>query len=124
MPLDDDTERVQNFTTCEDYLRDISTLTNLERRDVEDCHCQIDFTVSQEIRAPWNFYYGMRNYYQNHRRYLNSWDVSHLRGGGFTSPSADCRPFVRLPDPARNDTTDTFPVVPCGLIANSWFNGE
>ena len=41
------------------------------------------------------FYYAMDNYYQNHRRYLNSWDPAQLRGDNFDEPTDNCRPLVR-----------------------------
>ena len=118
-----------NFSSCEQYLDTISVQPNTNRSNLPDCHCEINFTLPEDLRPSWNFYYGMRNYYQNHRRYLNSWDVEQLRGNNFRSPIADCRPFVRrdvdLNDDGEidNDEED-LPIVPCGLIANSWFNGE
>lgn len=114
-PIDSDVAAVRMFNTCEAYLANISSHANVDRLDLDDCHCEINFTLPEDIRPNWNFYYGMKNYYQNHRRYLNSWDVNHLRGRNFRSPSPECRPFVRL---------GNLPVVPCGLIANSWFNGN
>ena len=108
----------------------VSSMSQVDRNGTEQCHCMINITLSEELRPPWNFYYGMRNYYQNHRRYLNSWDVNQLRGEGFTDPSSDCRPYVRLRNSSAMEEVDedeeeeTFPVMPCGLIANSFFNGE
>lgn len=122
-PIDSDDEGVRNFSNCEKYLASISNYTNFQRRNIPDCHCYINFTLNEDLRSPWRFYYGIRNYYQNHRRYLSSWDVDQLRGRDFRSPAPECRPIIRLRDP--NGTEDTeLPVVPCGLIANSWFNGK
>ena len=114
------------FDTCEEYLESISNITNFERRTVEDCHCIMNFSLPFDIRPPWDVYYGMKNYYQNHRRYLNSWDVNQLRGSenSFRNPTADCRPIVNLASAADGSSSKELPVVPCGLIANSWFNGE
>ena len=111
-------DRPDGFSHCEDYLDSIANMTNDERRDTEDCHCTISIKLPQSLRPPWNIYYGMDNYYQNHRRYLNSWDINQLRSSGddlTRGPSSDCRPLIRQ---------DRKPIVPCGLIANSWFNGE
>lgn len=123
-PIESDNTTItgQNYSSCEEYLRDISVVPNFERLDHFDCHCTIDFTLPEDIRPPWNFYYGMRNYYQNHRRYLNSWDVEQLRGNNFRSPTSDCRPFVRI-NANQSGVVRSLPVVPCGLVANSWFNG-
>ena len=124
-PLPTDDPMVTEHDTCEDYLSSLANFTNMQRRNMNfsDCHCQINFVVTEEIRPSWNFYYGMRNYYQNHRRYLNSWDANQLRGNNLRgTPSSDCRPFVELEDPEEPDEGRR-PVVPCGLVANSWFNG-
>ena len=66
------------------------------------------------------FYYGLDNYYQNHRRYLNSWDPSQLRGEDLRRPDDNCRPITRY---TLDGESGRLPVAPCGLIANSWFNG-
>ena len=62
-------------------------------------------------------YYGLTNYYQNHRRYVRSRDDNQLLGnkGQLTS---DCNPYVY----AEVNRTDV-PYAPCGAIANSLFNG-
>ena len=121
-PVPEDDSFIRSFQTCSEYLVNISGMSNIQRRDLEDCHCRVNFTVPETLRAPWYVYYGLGNYFQNHRRYVNSWDVSQLRGkrGSFLNPSDDCDP-IRTVETA-NDTR--LPVVPCGLIANSWFNGE
>ena len=119
-PAISDEPEVREFSSCEAYLTNISDLTNLMRRQRPDCHCSINFTLPEDIRFSWNFYYGMSNYYQNHRRYLNSWDVDQLRGRDFTNPNSQCRPITEI---SYNESQE-IPVVPCGLIANSWFNGN
>ena len=61
-------------------------------------------------------YYGLTNYYQNHRRYVKSRDDSQLLGDLSKSPSSDCAPYDRTED-------KKVPIAPCGAIANSLFNG-
>lgn len=61
-------------------------------------------------------YYGLTNYYQNHRRYVKSRDDDQLLGRISRTPSSDCDPFDK--------TDDGRTIVPCGAIANSLFNGE
>ena len=121
-PVISDVPFIRNFQTCSEYLANISALSNIERRDFEDCHCRVNFTVPEELRSPWYMYYGLGNYFQNHRRYVNSWDVKQLRGnrGSFLNPSDDCNPIRNV----ENTNGTRMPVVPCGLIANSLFNGE
>lgn len=60
-------------------------------------------------------YYGLTNFYQNHRRYVKSRDDYQLLGNLDPNPSSDCAPFD------FND--DEKPVAPCGAIANSLFSG-
>ena len=57
------------------------------------------------------------NYYQNHRRYVKSINTDQLMGKSVsysTIDGGDCKPA---------DTTDGKIIYPCGLIANSLFNG-
>lgn len=61
-------------------------------------------------------YYGLTNYYQNHRRYVKSRDDEQLLGRLSVMPSSDCTPF--------GYTDDGKPIAPCGAIANSLFNGK
>ncbi|XP_030626453.1 cell cycle control protein 50A-like isoform X2 [Chanos chanos] len=60
-------------------------------------------------------YYGLSNFYQNHRRYVKSRDDSQLNGDSFslTNPSKECEPYR---------TSENKPIAPCGAIANSLFN--
>lgn len=61
-------------------------------------------------------YYGLTNFYQNHRRYVKSRDDDQLLGEFRDDPSSDCIPF------AYADDGNTKPIVPCGAIANSLFS--
>lgn len=57
------------------------------------------------------------NYYQNHRRYVKSIDSDQLKGAAKSRSDisgGDCKPVDVLGD---------LPIFPCGLIANSVFNG-
>lgn len=59
-------------------------------------------------------YYGLTNFYQNHRRYVKSRDDNQLLGDFSDDVSSDCMPFDVG---ARGKKA-----VPCGAIANSLFN--
>lgn len=61
-------------------------------------------------------YYGLTNYYQNHRRYVKSRDDDQLLGRLENDPSTDCAPF----DKDSNGN----PIAPCGAIANSLFSDK
>ena len=97
-PVPSDVPFIRNFQTCSEYLANISALSNIERRDFEDCHCRVNFTVPEELRSPWYMYYGLGNYFQNHRRYVNSWDVKQLRGieGASWTPPVTVTPYGML----------------------------
>ena len=79
--------------------------------------CQISFVAPAAMKAPVFVYYELTNFYQNHRRYVQSRSNEQLAGAllpasGLTSA---CSPLVSAP----NGKT----LHPCGLIANSLFNG-
>jgi len=68
-------------------------------------------------------YYGLNNFYQNHRRYVKSRD-DHQLLGRLKDPSDECEPFAYAPDPNAKGKSKGIPIVPCGAIANSMFNGN
>jgi archaellin len=61
-------------------------------------------------------YYGLSNFYQNHRRYFKARDDYQLNGV-FNTPSTDCEPFAYSSASGQREI-----IVPCGSIANSFFN--
>uniref|UniRef100_D3YVV1 Cell cycle control protein n=1 Tax=Mus musculus TaxID=10090 RepID=D3YVV1_MOUSE len=69
----------------------------------------------REIEGNVFMYYGLSNFYQNHRRYVKSRDDSQLNGdpSALLNPSKECEPYRRNEDR---------PIAPCGAIANSMFN--
>jgi len=83
-----------------------------------DCILAID---SQDIGdTDWQgevfLYYGLTNFYQNHRRYVKSRDDKQLYGD-LSSSNKDCDPFL-----TPKDSTVGKVYAPCGAIANSLFN--
>ncbi|OCH95280.1 transcription regulator [Obba rivulosa] len=78
--------------------------------------CVIQFDIPYDLDASVFLYYKLTNFYQNHRRYVKSYDTNQLLG---KAPSAgtlnggNCKPLAEI-----NGTA----VYPCGLIANSLFN--
>lgn len=87
----------------------------------EQPHCYIQFDVPIDLEPTVLFYYKLTNFYQNHRRYVNSLDQNQLKGQ-YVSPSSlnsgDCKPLAKV---GSGDSEKA--VYPCGLIANSIFNG-
>jgi hypothetical protein len=85
--------------------------------------CHVQFSLPDKIGPPVLLYYQLTNFYQNHRRYVQSFDQSQLKGT-FRDASAiggsGCDP-LRLG--RLNSSSDPeLPYYPCGLIANSIFN--
>jgi LEM3 (ligand-effect modulator 3) family / CDC50 family len=101
-------ENIQN-ATCADVLKDN---LHLDPRSQQSCKCRVSFRLDRGFDGKVYLYYGLTNYYQNHRRYVKSRDDNQLLGE-FDSTTSDCDPFSD--DNGR-------PIVPCGAIANSLFN--
>ncbi|KAN0061075.1 alkylphosphocholine resistance protein lem3 [Thecaphora frezii] len=80
--------------------------------------CNLYFSVPSQLDASVFMYYKLTNYYQNHRRYVKSYDSDQLLGNAVSRSTIDggeCKPLD------IDDTTGKI-VYPCGLIANSVFN--
>ncbi len=82
--------------------------------------CSITVNVDKEMTAPVYVYYELENFYQNHRRYVKSRSDAQLAGTVYSDSAqlVDCDPLR-----TRNDNGTTKVLHPCGLIANSYFNG-
>lgn len=78
------------------------------------CTCSLSFALDRDFEGSVFMYYGLSNFYQNHRRYVKSRDDRQLNGDTFalTNPSKDCEPY----------RTNGKTIAPCGAIANSLFN--
>lgn len=80
--------------------------------------CYIQFNVISDLDAPVFQYYKLTNFYQNNRRYVQSINTGQLKGD-YVSPNSlsgsNCKPLAV-------DSEDRA-IYPCGLIANSVFNG-
>lgn len=80
--------------------------------------CELEFRVPKEMGPPVLFYYHLTNFYQNHRRYVESFYDAQLKGDRVSDSSvrnSKC-------DPQAWDDDEDKPIYPCGLIANSMFN--
>ncbi|XP_020343806.1 cell cycle control protein 50A-like [Oncorhynchus kisutch] len=82
--------------------------------NTKSCTCFVPFSLDQPFESNVFMYYGLSNFYQNHRRYVKSRDDSQLNGDktSLQSPSNECEPY---------HSSDK-PIAPCGAIANSLFN--
>jgi len=90
---------------------DAETLYNFPAKQ-----CQIKYSIPAGLKAPIYMYYRLTNFYQNHRRYVKSFDAKQLQGDAVplaTLEAGNCKPLA---------SRDGKPIYPCGLIANSIFN--
>jgi LEM3 (ligand-effect modulator 3) family / CDC50 family len=79
--------------------------------------CLIQFDIPFNISPSVLIYYKLTNFYQNHRRYVQSYDSGQLKGKHRTVndlKNGNCKPLAVSGDQV---------IYPCGLIANSIFNG-
>ncbi|XP_071848845.1 cell cycle control protein 50A-like isoform X2 [Apostichopus japonicus] len=113
IPYTDCNSTAHNGTTCDEYLRNNTGGT---------CKCYVDFELTDGFVGDVYIYYRLSNYYQNHRRYVNSRDDLQLLGQNVANPSGECDPydFYRYND--VNNKTAQKAYAPCGAIANSLFN--
>ncbi|XP_037541958.1 cell cycle control protein 50A [Nematolebias whitei] len=88
---------------------------NFSWNSTKPCTCSIPFYLDQPYESNVFMYYGLSNFYQNHRRYVKSRDDSQLNGNeeSLRKPSKECEPYARHNNRA---------IAPCGAIANSMFN--
>lgn len=85
--------------------------------EVDTPTCHLFFSIPDKLSAPVLLYYQMTNFYQNHRRYVKSFDQDQLKGEFRSNDSvqhSDCDPLLHDHDGKA--------YYPCGLIANSLFN--
>uniref|UniRef100_A0A6M2DGM4 Putative cell cycle control protein n=1 Tax=Xenopsylla cheopis TaxID=163159 RepID=A0A6M2DGM4_XENCH len=92
---------------------DNTTCAEVIKKPNMTCTCEINFELPEKFEGKVYMYYGLSNFYQNHRRYVKSRDDNQLLGR-LGEPSTDCAPFDK--------TTDKIPIAPCGAIANSLFS--
>ncbi|XP_043701595.1 ALA-interacting subunit 3-like [Telopea speciosissima] len=75
--------------------------------------CNRTLTVPKDMKQPIYVYYELTNFYQNHRRYVQSVNAEQLLDPSNSNVTSGCSP---------EDIANGSPIVPCGLIAWSLFN--
>ena len=104
--------------------------------DNPDCQigekCDINFTIPKNMEKNVFIYYRLKNFYQNHRRYIKSKSIKQLKGKIMQEKDIkdDCEPIILNKDIYEGVTSsdglrtlDPDGVAhPCGLIAKSYFN--
>jgi len=104
---------------CKDVITNLDEGYTDGKRNPCSCTLRIkEEDIGEENWADNVFiYYGLTNFYQNHRRYVKSRDDKQLYGD-LTSKNQDCSPF--LTKSVEGEAEKTY--APCGAIANSLFN--
>lgn len=108
-----------DYTDCKNTNNDLchEIIANKTGRELEGlCQCKVEFTLDENWDKTVYLYYGLTNFYQNHRRYVKSLDVAQLQGDVDKVPSDDCSSYD------YEGTNKEKKIFPCGAIANSLFN--
>lgn len=107
-------------------------------KPTESATCQVTIDVDDKMESPVYFYYGLDNFYQNHRRYIKSRHNKQLAAETnhvytVSEVKSSCDPIVRNKDLDLGENLKAFDGIsqlepddvahPCGLIARSFFNG-
>ncbi|VDO04652.1 unnamed protein product [Rodentolepis nana] len=98
----------QNNRTCAEVIKSSPNTP---------CNCILTLNLAENVPGPLYVFYGLTNFFQNHRRYVMSRDDEQLNGKLITSPSGDCAPYRY----SKVDGVEKI-IAPCGAIANSIFN--
>jgi hypothetical protein len=77
--------------------------------------CTVTFNLPVDLQPPVMLYYKLTNFYQNHRKYTKSLDYKQLAGEASSKEEIQKRKGCPLESGEL--------IYPCGLIANSLFNG-
>ena len=102
--------------TCHEILEPPNS-PSITGKDLKGkCKCEVKIELEEDWNKNIYLYYGLTNFYQNHRRYVKSRDELQLLGKIDKEPSDDCSGYDKSAE-GKN-------VVPCGAIANSLFNGK
>ncbi|KAK3945977.1 ligand-effect modulator 3 family [Diplogelasinospora grovesii] len=81
--------------------------------------CLVQVNIPEDLEPTVSFYYYLENFYQNHRRYVQSFNAKQLLGDavdGSVINGSNCDPLAY--DPAGSGKV----IYPCGTVANSMFN--
>ena len=97
---------------CEEELT-----VNFKKGISKNCKCTLNFNLTEKWEGDVFFYYGLTDFYQNHRRYVRSRDDSQLNGKLTKTVNSNCKPF----DKVKEGNKSALPIAPCGAIANSLF---
>lgn len=101
------------YVASESVKEQVTEYTNCVNASVG--FCLMTITLSEPFEGNVYFYYGLENYFQNHRRYVKSRSDQQLLGD--LHNLGDCSPYDKM-----NTSEGVKDIAPCGAIANSMFN--
>jgi len=113
-------EVIIDYTNCKNPSEEVCSKVIEDYTGGLPLKCTCDLTIDAGDIGDTNWegqvflYYGLTNFYQNHRRYVKSRSDKQLYGDLESTPSDDCSPFL------KNNESKIY--APCGAIANSLFN--
>ncbi|KAL3843163.1 hypothetical protein ACJMK2_021114 [Sinanodonta woodiana] len=106
-----------DYTYCKnnDSVQCADVIANYTNGTSNSCYCTVDIELPTDFKGTVYMYYGLTNFYQNHRRYVRSRDDAQLHGDSISHSNlnTDCEPYR---------TKGENGIAPCGAIANSLFN--
>ncbi|XP_018423839.1 PREDICTED: cell cycle control protein 50C-like [Nanorana parkeri] len=102
-----------------DYCSDCTKLRENSSNSETPCSCTINFSITESFKGDVFMYYGLSNFFQNHRRYVISKFDAQLLGRNVTNSESIKKLGYCAPFSVYNNGT---PIAPCGAIANSMFN--
>lgn len=113
-------EIVIDYTDCESSNGTRCSAINVNL--ATPCVCTKTFTLDVDYEKPVYLYYGLSNFYQNHRRYVKSRDDTQLLGNRPATLDTECAPYDTFSESNGTATiTNSSQYAPCGAIANSLF---
>ncbi|KAI9226712.1 MAG: CDC50 family protein [Piptocephalis tieghemiana] len=108
-----------SFTTPRwKVTQDVTTIDPLTNASLTGPRCTLQFPVLSTLEPPIFMYYRLTNFYQNHRKYVKSFDADQLYGKARTQSDmkdGGCKDYL---SPSGSSAV----YYPCGFIARSVFN--
>lgn len=118
MPSDNVSTQFKNNTDVQAQWKRETVNVTFDGVTNQTQKCMIQFTIPEDMGPPVLFYYQLTNFYQNHRRYVNSFFDKQLAGNDVTASAVSGSTC----EPLKTEEGTGKPFYPCGLIANSIFN--
>ena len=86
--------------------------------------CVVNYTLDYDFEPPIYFHYKLTKFFQNHRSYVKSRNTKQLILYEDILDNEYCDPSETQTSQAADDSYSGKVMLPCGLIANSFFNDK